>query len=340
MVASSGLGPDATYDARVSVPLPRSGPSREPYWHPMSTAIPYPQDLLDLTGRVAIVTGASQGIGAGIAKRFAKAGARVVVHYRRDRQAAKHVVGAITRAGGTAVAIHADLDSEGEVTQFFAEADDRLGPVDILVNNAGQNFPLHPLAEISLDEWRAMFRDNLESTFLCTQAAAAVMRERGGGAIVNIGSISATNPASDHSHYNSAKAGGPGVHPVVCAGARAGRDPRQLGVARADPQDRASRKRGPKASSAGSRVRRSGVWASPRTSPTRASSWRRRLRAGSAARTLRSMGACWRRGSTEGGSRGRPPVRRGRPPSSRAGPPVGAGRRPPSFLAKFPWVDS
>lgn len=172
----------------------------------MATDVPHPQDLLDLTGRVAIVTGASQGIGAGIATRFAMAGARVVVHYRRDRQSAKHVVAGIMSAGGTAVAITAKLDSEAGVTRFFAEADDRLGPVDILINNAGQNFPLHSLAEISLDEWRAMFRDNLESTFLCTQAAAAVMRERGGGAIVNIGSISASNPASDHSHYNSAKA--------------------------------------------------------------------------------------------------------------------------------------
>ncbi len=172
----------------------------------MTTDVPHPQDLLDLTGLVAIVTGASQGIGAGIATRFATAGARVVVHYRRDRQAAKHVVAGIMTGGGTAVAIKAELDTEAGVARFFAEADDRLGPVDILVNNAGQNFPLHPLAEISLEEWRAMFRDNLESTFLCTQAAAAVMRERGGGAIVNIGSISATNPASDHSHYNSAKA--------------------------------------------------------------------------------------------------------------------------------------
>jgi NAD(P)-dependent dehydrogenase (short-subunit alcohol dehydrogenase family) len=173
----------------------------------MASTIPHPHDLLDLTGRVAIVTGASQGIGAAIAKRFATAGARVVVHYRRDRQGAKHVVRAITQAGGKAVDIHADLTTEGDVAAFFAEADDRLGSVDILINNAGQNFPLHPLAEISLEEWRTMFRDNLESMFLCTQAAAAVMRGRGGGAIVNIGSISATNPASDHSHYNSAKAG-------------------------------------------------------------------------------------------------------------------------------------
>jgi NAD(P)-dependent dehydrogenase (short-subunit alcohol dehydrogenase family) len=180
--------------------------SRPAYFEAMAPNIPHPNDLLDLTGRVAIVTGASQGIGAGIAKRFATTGARVVVHYRRDRQAAKHVAAAIMSAGGTAVAISAKLDSEAGVRHLFAEADDRLGPVDILINNAGQNFPLHPLADISLDEWRAMFRDNLESMFLCTQAAAAVMRERGGGAIVNIGSISASNPASDHSHYNSAKA--------------------------------------------------------------------------------------------------------------------------------------
>ena len=177
------------------------------YFGAMASEQLHLHDLLDLTGRVAIVTGASQGIGAAIARRFATAGARVVVHYRRDRQGGSHVVRAITRAGGKAVAIHADLDSEGAVAAFFAEADDRLGSVDILVNNAGQNFPLHPLADISLDEWRAMFRDNLESMFLCTQAAAAVMRTRGGGAIVNIASISATNPATDHSHYNSAKAG-------------------------------------------------------------------------------------------------------------------------------------
>jgi NAD(P)-dependent dehydrogenase (short-subunit alcohol dehydrogenase family) len=180
--------------------------SRPAYFEAMASNTPHLRDLLDLTGRVAIVTGASQGIGAGIAARFATAGARVVVHYRRDRQAAKHVVARIKATGGTAVAIGAKLDTEAGVTHFFAEADDRLGPVDILVNNAGQNFPLHPLAEISLVEWQAMFRDNIESMFLCTQAAAAVMRERGGGAIVNIGSISASNPASDHSHYNSAKA--------------------------------------------------------------------------------------------------------------------------------------
>ena len=173
----------------------------------MTDGIPHPRDLLDLTGRVAVVTGASQGLGAGIATRFAAAGASVVVHYRRGREAADELVAGIRQAGGTAVAIGADLDDEARVESLFRQTLDKLGPVDILVNNAGQNFPLHPLLEISLAEWKAMFRDNLESMFLCTRVAAAAMRERGGGAIVNVGSISASNPASDHSHYNSAKAG-------------------------------------------------------------------------------------------------------------------------------------
>ena len=172
----------------------------------MTTNVPHPRDLLDLTGRFALVTGASQGIGAGIATRFAAAGASVVVHYRRGGEAAEAVVARIVAAGGTALAIGAELDDEAGVESLFREIRERLGPVDILVNNAGQNFPLHPLAEISLAEWQAMFRDNLESMFLCTRVAVAGMRERGGGAIVNIGSISASNPATDHAHYNSAKA--------------------------------------------------------------------------------------------------------------------------------------
>ena len=172
----------------------------------MAPNLPHPHALLDLTGRVAIVTGASQGLGAGIAQRFAAAGAGVVVHYRRGREAANELVAGIEGSGGTAVAIGGELVDEAGADRLFHAARQKLGPVDILVNNAGQNFPLHPLVEISLEEWQAMFRDNLETMFLCTRAAAVEMRERG-GAIVNIGSISATNPASDHSHYNSAKAG-------------------------------------------------------------------------------------------------------------------------------------
>ena len=201
----------------------------------MATDVPHPQDLLDLTGRVAIVTGASQGIGAGIAARFATAGARVVVHYRRDRQAAKHVVTKIKAAGGTAVAITAKLDTEAGVASFFAEADDRLGPVDILINNAGQNFPLHPLAEISLDEWQAMFRDNLESTFLgdagrgTRDARAGWRRDREHRLDLCI------EPGDRPQPLQQREGRCPGVHPVMCAGARPGRHPRECRFAGADP---------------------------------------------------------------------------------------------------------
>jgi len=172
----------------------------------MVASVPDPRDLLDLTGRVAVVTGASQGIGAGIATRLAAAGASVAVHHRSGARQAAAVVAAITKAKGTAVAISADLTDEEDVDALFRQTRERLGPVDILVNNAGQNFPLHPVIGMALAEWQSMIRDNTEPMFLCTRAAAAGMRARGGGAIVNIGSISASNPATDHSHYNSAKA--------------------------------------------------------------------------------------------------------------------------------------
>ncbi len=172
----------------------------------MTSDVPHPRDLLDLRGSVAVVTGASQGIGAGIAARFAAAGASVVVHHRRSQEAADAVVDAITRDGGAAIASSADLTDETAVEALAQLTGERLGPIDILINNAGQNFPLHPVLDITQAEWRAIFRDNVESMFLCTRVVARAMRERGRGAIVNIGSISATNPAMDHSHYNSAKA--------------------------------------------------------------------------------------------------------------------------------------
>ena len=86
---------------------------------PMAANVPHPRDLLDLTGKVAVVTGASQGIGAGIATRFAAAGAGVVVHYRRGREAADELVAGIEQAGGTAVALGAELDDEARVARLF-----------------------------------------------------------------------------------------------------------------------------------------------------------------------------------------------------------------------------
>lgn len=161
--------------------------------------------LLDLSGKVAVVTGASQGIGASIARRFGEAGAMVLVHYRGHEQAAEEVVASITAGGGRATAAQADLSQPGQVETLFACAIEKLGGLDIAVNNAG-SFPVRPLLDMDLREWQAVYADNVESAFLCTREAARHMQHAGGGAIVNIASLESLAPAPDHSHYGSAKA--------------------------------------------------------------------------------------------------------------------------------------
>ena len=167
--------------------------------------VPETGALLSLAGKVAIVTGASQGIGASIARRFAEAGASVVVHYRRKADGAAEVAASITATGGRAVCVQADLSvaaaAEGLIDQSVA----RFGRLDILVNNAG-TFPTQSLLEMTADEWRAMYASVVDTAMLATQAAARHMKSSGGGAIVNIASIGAIQPAPEHSHYNSAKA--------------------------------------------------------------------------------------------------------------------------------------
>ncbi len=165
------------------------------------------RDLLDLTGRTAIVTGAGAGIGTGIATRLAEAGARVAVHYHRSADGAHAVVDQIARAGGTAVAVAADLTSAEQVAALVAEVGTRLGPHDILVNNAG-TYPLGTILDMSPQDWHAVIQANLTSVHLTTQAFARSARASGtGGAIVNIASIEAVDVAPAHSHYAAAKAG-------------------------------------------------------------------------------------------------------------------------------------
>ena len=159
----------------------------------------------DFTGSVVVVTGASQGLGACIARHFAKAGARIVVHYRTASGAAMAVVDDIKSNGGVAAAYCADLSRKTEVESLFDYAAGEFGEVDVLVNNAG-SFPNASLMELTLDDWRQMYQANVETSFLCTQAAAHRMKEKGGGSIVNMASIVALIPGSEHSHYNSAKA--------------------------------------------------------------------------------------------------------------------------------------
>lgn len=167
--------------------------------------VPKTTALLDLSGRVAIVTGASQGIGAGIARRFAEAGACVLIHFRSKEDEAHALADSIRDAGGKAFCTQADLVDAAAAEYIVQQAIEHFGRLDILVNNAGM-FPNRSLLDMTQAEWREMYASVVESMMLCTQAAARHMQSSGGGAIVNIASIGALHPAPDHSHYNSAKA--------------------------------------------------------------------------------------------------------------------------------------
>ncbi len=165
------------------------------------------KDLLDFSDKVMLVTGSGSGLGQGIARRFAEAGAKVVIHYQSSESSALALVRQITEAGGQAIARRADLSKEAEVAQLITQTVEAFGRLDGLVNNAGI-YPLASVLEMTPAEWDAVINANLRSVFLCTQAAAKQMIAQGsGGAIVNITSIEAENPAPMHSHYNASKGG-------------------------------------------------------------------------------------------------------------------------------------
>ncbi|HUG52294.1 MAG TPA: glucose 1-dehydrogenase [Vicinamibacteria bacterium] len=163
--------------------------------------------LLDLSGKVAVVTGAGGGLGRGIALRFAEAGAAVVVHYRRSADGAGAVVRRIRAGGGRACAVPADLAAEEGAAGLVSAAVEAFERLDILVNNAGA-YPLAATLEMTAGEWDEVQGANLRSAFLGTQAAGRRMvAQGGGGSIVNVTSIEADRPGQAHSHYAAAKAG-------------------------------------------------------------------------------------------------------------------------------------
>jgi NAD(P)-dependent dehydrogenase (short-subunit alcohol dehydrogenase family) len=169
--------------------------------------IPAVARLLDLSGRVALVTGAGAGIGRGIAERLAEAGAAVAVHYRSGGEDARAVVHRLQAAGGKAVAVHMELTDPTSVETGIANVAASLGPVDILVNNAARQTH-STLAEMSLEEWQAMLATNLDAVFIVSKAViAGMIARKAGGAIVNIASISGLHSTITHGHYATSKAG-------------------------------------------------------------------------------------------------------------------------------------
>ncbi|MDT5268664.1 MAG: glucose 1-dehydrogenase [Acidobacteriota bacterium] len=163
---------------------------------------------LDLDGKVALVTGASSGIGRATAVALAECGASVAVNFHRNESGAEETRAAIVNTGGRATVIQADVTHAADVRALVQRAEEELGPLDILVNNAGSLVERLKILELTEERWDEVIDLNLKSAFLCSQAVAASMMERKTGAIVNVSSIAGRNGGALGSiHYSTAKGG-------------------------------------------------------------------------------------------------------------------------------------
>jgi len=148
---------------------------------------------MDLTGKVALVTGASSGIGAAAAAVFADLGAKVAIGYHQNQKGAEQVRESIAAAGGQVIALKADVREASGIHALVEGAAARFGPIDILVNNAGSLVERMKIREITAEKWDNIMNLNLKSAMLCSQAVAPSMMDRKSGAIVNIVSIAGRN---------------------------------------------------------------------------------------------------------------------------------------------------
>jgi 3-oxoacyl-[acyl-carrier protein] reductase len=151
------------------------------------------KNYMDLTGKVALITGASSGIGAATALVFADLGAKVAIGYHGNQKGAEQVRQGIEKVGGTAIAIRADVRKSAEIRTLVDTAARNFGPIDILVNNAGSLVERQRILEVTEERWNDIMALNLTSAVLCSQAVAGSMIERKSGAIINIVSIAGRN---------------------------------------------------------------------------------------------------------------------------------------------------
>ena len=159
-----------------------------------------------LTDRVAIITGASRGIGRAIALALAAEGAKVVVNYASSSAAADEVVKAITDGGGSAIALQADVSKLDQVDALLKETLDKFGRVDVLVNNAGITRDTL-LLRMKPEDWQAVIDLNLTGVFLCTRAVSKIMLKQRSGRIINIASVAGQMGNPGQANYSAAKAG-------------------------------------------------------------------------------------------------------------------------------------
>jgi NAD(P)-dependent dehydrogenase (short-subunit alcohol dehydrogenase family) len=158
-----------------------------------------------LDGKVALITGASRGIGRGIARAFAREGANLTM-VARTPEPLRAAAEEMEALGAGVLACAIDVTDPVKVDEAFAETLERFGGLDLLVNNAGI-FDGGPLDELSLEAWDKVIATNLTAPLLCTRAAMRIMKRRGGGRIINIGSISGSRVRPDHAPYNASKHG-------------------------------------------------------------------------------------------------------------------------------------
>ncbi len=161
---------------------------------------------MKLKDKVALVTGASRGVGRSIALAYAKEGARVVVNYTSNEKAAQEVVDVIAAMGSEAIAVKADVASKAEVDRLFAAGMEKFGRLDILVNNAGFTRPAMML-KMTEDQWDQVVDIHLKGAFLCAQAAGNLMKDQNSGKIINVMSVAGLVGTVGQINYSAAKGG-------------------------------------------------------------------------------------------------------------------------------------
>ncbi|NMG09454.1 3-oxoacyl-[acyl-carrier-protein] reductase [Brasilonema sp. UFV-L1] len=165
-----------------------------------------PENLQTLRGQVALVTGASRGIGRAIAQELAKGGANIVVNYASSSNAAEEVVDTITKAGGSAIALQADVSQAHQVEALVNTVMEKFNRVDILVNNAGITRDTL-LLRMKPEDWQAVIDLNLTGVFLCTRTVSKIMLKQRSGRIINITSVAGQMGNPGQANYSAAKAG-------------------------------------------------------------------------------------------------------------------------------------
>ena len=159
-----------------------------------------------LDGQVALVTGGAKRIGRSIALRFAAEGAAIIVNYATSRGDADALAREIGASGPRAMAIQANVTKRADVTRMFAAIEKEFGRLDILVNNAGAFFEAK-FEDLTDEQWDGILNINLKSQFLCSQAAAPIMKRQGRGRIINLSSLGGLLPWPSYTHYCVSKAG-------------------------------------------------------------------------------------------------------------------------------------